>query len=58
MTKFDDAMLDMILLRRGYEAYRENCRKWWHWEHDAVMSFDDWFRASADEAKDHAKYKD
>ena len=59
MTKFDDDMLDGIILRRKYEDYRARCndiasttgRK-----PTFPMSFDDWWRAAADNAKDEAKY--
>ena len=48
---------ELAILRPEYEAYRENCRKWWHWEHGDVMSFDDWCDAMADNAKEQREGK-
>lgn len=48
---------ELAILRPEYEKYLAERYKW-EWKDDVVMSFDDWFRASADEAKDRAKYKD
>lgn len=48
---------EIALLMPEYNKYL-NERYKWEWKDDAVMSFDDWWRNAADEAKDRAKYKD
>ena len=48
-------------LRHEYQKYLIRCRGMESTQKREFlypMSFDDWFRASADEAKDRAKYQD
>lgn len=60
MTKFDDDMLDNILLRREYDAYVARCN-----DMAATMGryltfpmpFDDWWRSMADNVKDNREGK-
>jgi hypothetical protein len=44
------------ILRPKYEKYLQRSYKW-RWNEGNVMSFDDWWRDRADDAKDRAKYK-
>lgn len=43
------------ILRPEYDKYCESFQRW-HYKNGDVLSFDDWWRAAADEAKDRAKY--
>jgi hypothetical protein len=49
---------ELAILRDDYHLYCAQFREWHFKESGEVMSFDDWWRAAADEAKDHAKYND
>ena len=44
------------ILRHEYQKYCDSHQRW-HWKDGDVMSFDDWWRAMADEAKERAKYE-
>jgi hypothetical protein len=48
---------DEISIRMEYHEYLKDRYKS-EWKDDSVMSFDDWWRSKADEAKDRVKYQD
>ena len=47
---------ELAILRPEYQKYCDQHQRW-HWKDGNVMSFSDWWRAMADEAKDRAKYE-
>lgn len=47
---------ELAILRPEYEKYLHERYKW-EWKDDAVMSFDDWWRAMADNARDQREGK-
>lgn len=60
MTKFDDDMLDNIILRRDYDAYCARCNDMAATTSRLLtypMSFDEWWRAMADNVKEQREGK-
>ena len=47
---------ELAILRPEYDKYCASHQRW-HWKDGDVMSFDDWWRAMADNVKDNREGK-